>query len=403
MNDNITVSIIIPTFNRREYVQEAIESVFAQSYTNYELIVIDDGSTDGTDRVIESKYMGKLKYIWQNNQGEAKARNHGISLSTGKYLAFLDSDDKWHPEKLLYQVNMIEGRRNKDSNIALICSSVWLIDENGRLISSRLSGRKKNIEKLQLEDYLYKPQIFGPSSNAVFYNEFVKEVGGFDEDIQFGEDWGLLIKLREKYKFIYLDKPLTYIRVHKVNQQSFPNHELIENKLSDSIKIVDRFPKAKVDVAHINYAKAQFYEKTAYWYFIYHDWENGIKNLILAGELDAGSIGNKNKVIQRIASAGYESALYNIEKKVPDLLRYFEQFYYVNLAKIWPNGLLSDPGVKKKTVAVFSQIMVHDNNIIKTRKEKIQLCRQAFSYNRYLRSLSIWIIFLSNILGLTGK
>jgi glycosyltransferase involved in cell wall biosynthesis len=110
MNGNKDVSVIIPTYNRCKFVQEAIDSVLAQTYTNFELIVVDDGSTDGTGEVIQSKYQGKLIYIWQKNQGRSKARNLGISISTGKYLAFLDSDDKWHPEKLMNQVKSLEER-----------------------------------------------------------------------------------------------------------------------------------------------------------------------------------------------------------------------------------------------------------------------------------------------------
>jgi glycosyltransferase involved in cell wall biosynthesis len=346
--------------------------------------------------------VGKLKYIWQQNQGRSKARNLGISISTGKYLAFLDSDDKWHPEKLMNQVKSLEERRQKDKNIALVCSSVWLIDGDGNLLTSRLSGRTKNIEKIKLEEYLYRPHIFAPPSNALYYSDFVKEVGGFDDDIQMVEDWGLLIKLREKYKFVYLDKPLTYYRIHNVNQQGFASHDEINKKLEVLLRILEKFPKSKLSPMQINNARSENYERAAYWYFIYHDWENGLKKLIQAANIYPDCIENKARVILKVASLGFESALYNIGKKVPDLVNYFNEQYYINLNKIWPNELLSDPKVKKKIMATFCHLLVCDESIMKTRKENIQLCWQSFSYSRYMRSLTTWRIFIKNLLGINN-
>ena len=403
MNNKIVVSVIIPTYNRCNNVQEAIDSVLAQSYKNYELIVIDDGSTDGTDEVIKSKYNGKLKYIWQENQERSKARNRGISLSSGKYLAFLDSDDKWHPDKLMNQVKVLEESRKKDSDIALVCSSVWLIDCDGNLLTSNLAGRKTNLEKFQLADYLHGPRIFAPPSNALYYSEFVKQVGGFDEDIVPVEDWGLLIKLREKYKFIYLDKPLTYYRACNVKQQGFPYYEEIEKRLSVFLKLHDKFPKSKLTLEQINHAKAQLYERAAYWYFNYHDWQNGIKYLHRADDLSPDCTGNKKKVVQMVASVGLKSALYNSGNTVQDLLNYFKETYYANLCNIWPNGLLSQTDVKRKVMATFCHILVCDENITKTREEIIQLSIQAFSYGRYLRSIKTWKIYLKNLLPLIIK
>lgn len=98
------VSVIIPTYNRREYVQEAIDSALAQTFTDYEIIVIDDGSTDGTSEALQARYGNRIHYEWQENQGESVARNRGIELARGEYIAFLDSDDLWHPEKLAKQI-----------------------------------------------------------------------------------------------------------------------------------------------------------------------------------------------------------------------------------------------------------------------------------------------------------
>ena len=95
-----TVSIIIPTYNRQSLVQETIDSVLRQSLSDWELIVIDDGSTDETGAVLTERYGTSIRYVYQQNQGESAARNYGISLAQGKYVAFLDSDDLWLPNKL---------------------------------------------------------------------------------------------------------------------------------------------------------------------------------------------------------------------------------------------------------------------------------------------------------------
>lgn len=403
MNNEIIVSVIIPTYNRCKYVQEAIDSVLAQTYKNFELIVIDDGSNDGTGEVIKSKYDGKLTYIWQENQERSSARNLGISLSSGKYLAFLDSDDKWHPEKLERLVRYIEERRKKDSNIALVCSSAWLIDNDGDLLTSTVAGRKPNIEELELEDYLFGPRVYGTLSNALFYREYIKEIGGFDKDISLGEDRELLVRLRGKYTFIYLDRPLTYIRVRNVGMQGFPFYEEIEKKVNKFLKLHDKFPISKLTSEQIIHAKAQLYEKVAYWYFNYHDWENGSKYLNSANDLYPDCTTNKKRVVQMVASYGFRSALYNRGRKVRDLLDHFQGEYYANLSNIWPNGLLLQANVKNNSMATFSHILVCDEKVPKTRKENIQMCLKAFSYGRYLRSLTTWKLFITNIMPLYEK
>jgi glycosyltransferase involved in cell wall biosynthesis len=344
-----------------------------------------------------------LKYIWQKNQGRSLARNLGISLSKGKYVAFLDSDDKWHPDKLLYQVQTLEERRKKESDIALVCSSVMLIDGEGNLLTSRPSGRINHIQKLRLEDYLSKSQIFGPLSNIICFRDFVIEVGGFDEDIDFGEDRRLLIKLREKYKFIYLDRPLIYVRQHNVNHQGFAVKEEIDKKAADYEKIIERFPKSRVTLFKINKALAGSYEQAAYSYFYYHDWESGKKFLEKAIKLDVEFIEDQQRIIHLVASMGFESALNNVRKTVSDLLNYFVDVYYINLMNLWPNGLLSLPSVKMKTFAAFCHILLCDKNIPKTRKEIIHLSMQAFTYGRYLRSITTWKILLINLIKLNEK
>src|SRR3989344_8773435 len=122
------ISVIIPTYNRALMVKRAIESVLAQSYENFEIIVADDGSTDDTKEAL-SGYInsGKIKYIFQDNAGPGAARNAGIKHAKGELVAFLDSDDEWVPDKLEKQIKIFESR-GKD---AAVFSNIEYIDENG--------------------------------------------------------------------------------------------------------------------------------------------------------------------------------------------------------------------------------------------------------------------------------
>src|SRR3990172_11149387 len=105
------VSVIIPTFNCEEYIEETLSSVLFQTFTDFEVIVVDDGSTDNTIKVIKP-YLDKISYIQKDNGGQGSARNLGISLAKGEYLAFLDSDDLWLPDKLSLQVGYMENNPN---------------------------------------------------------------------------------------------------------------------------------------------------------------------------------------------------------------------------------------------------------------------------------------------------
>ncbi|HEY5957340.1 MAG TPA: glycosyltransferase family A protein, partial [Polyangiaceae bacterium] len=122
------VTAVIPTYNRREYVQEAIDSIIAQTFRDYEIIVVDDGSTDGTREALPARYGERIRYLWQTNQGESAARNHALSLAMGQYIAFLDSDDLWLPDKLTKQVALLEQRQD----IGAAFCQAWIINEHGQ-------------------------------------------------------------------------------------------------------------------------------------------------------------------------------------------------------------------------------------------------------------------------------
>lgn len=165
------VSVVIPTYNNGRYLQEAIESVLNQTYINYEIIVVDDGSTDNTYQVLEP-YLDKIKYVFQENQGAAKARNRGIEIAQGKFIAFLDADDFFLPEKLAAQV----GCFAEDSTLTMVQSGWRFVDQKGNLIKDVEPWQ--NGAELDLENWLMW-QATLPSA-MMFRREWFNRYGGFD-------------------------------------------------------------------------------------------------------------------------------------------------------------------------------------------------------------------------------
>ena len=184
------VSVIIPTYNRRDLLREAIRSVLEQSFRDFELIVVDDGSEDGTREMIQREFPGLLTYIYQENQGVSRARNRGIETSRGKYIAFLDSDDLWLKKKLERQVQFMQ--QNPE---AMICytDEIWI--RRG----VRVNPKKKHAKH---SGWIY-PQclplcIISPSS-VLMRRELLEEVGGFDPEFPVCEDYDLWLRVALRY------------------------------------------------------------------------------------------------------------------------------------------------------------------------------------------------------------
>src|SRR5215467_5773470 len=187
------VSVIIPTYNRWPMVGEAVESVLNQTFRDFELIVIDDGSTDGSAKELQ-KYGSHVRLVSQSTTGVAAARNYGVIMSKAPYLAFLDSDDLWRPRKLEVQTAfMLEHRENQ------ICQTeeIWL--RNGMRVNPKARHRKPSgdIFKQSLELCLVSP------SAVMMTRELFEKVGRFDESLPVCEDYDLWLRIA-----IYHEVPL---------------------------------------------------------------------------------------------------------------------------------------------------------------------------------------------------
>ena len=208
------ISVIIPAYNAEKYIKETIESVLSQTYRNFELIIIDDGSTDSTANIIKdfASKDERIQYIYQKNASQAVARNRGIKVSKGRFIAFLDADDLWMPDKLEKQILLLGNK-----NIGLIYTDVIKIDHNSKLIPSKSSRKflKGNVYKNIIYDNFIATSTVLVRKDALTENKLF-----FRTERQGVEDWDLWIRLAEITEFDYLSDPLVQYRVYGGNESS---------------------------------------------------------------------------------------------------------------------------------------------------------------------------------------
>lgn len=211
-----TISVIIPTYNSASLLKEAIQSVLDQSYTDYEIIVVDDGSTDNTREVVNelNQNSGKVRYHYQANRERSVARNHGISLAKGEYFAFLDADDKFLPDKLRIQVHVLED--NPDFGMAY--SHSIAVDENGNPLSE-----SSGLTKTRLSGCIYPEMLFFKGTiittpTVMVRARILSEIGGFDETMHICEDLDLWRRIAKRYKVLQIEEPLSVVRYRRNEQ-----------------------------------------------------------------------------------------------------------------------------------------------------------------------------------------
>jgi glycosyltransferase involved in cell wall biosynthesis len=199
------ISVVIPTFNYGRFIEEAVESVLAQTYTNFEIIVVDDGSVDDTRERLE-RFGGSIQYIHQTNQGMSAARNVGIERARGDLIAFLDSDDVWHPRKLEIQVPILQAR----PDIGLLATHLeygaggsWQLQD----VPASLPIRQISLEELVIGSR------FGTCGVLVRKHCF-EVVGTFDAQLRAAEDVEMWIRIASRFIIGKIEIPLWRYRLH---------------------------------------------------------------------------------------------------------------------------------------------------------------------------------------------
>jgi len=199
------VSVIIPVYNGEKTIGETIESVLKQTFTDFEVLVIDDGSQDSTLEVINKIQDSRLKVFPYPNTGVSASRNRGLAHAIGELISFLDADDLWTPDKLEAQVKALQD----NPNAAVAYSWTDWIDRCGQFLRSggHITVNGNAYETLLLRDFVES------GSNALIRREALAEVGNFDESLAHGEDWDLWLRLAARYEFVTVPAPQILYRI----------------------------------------------------------------------------------------------------------------------------------------------------------------------------------------------
>jgi glycosyltransferase involved in cell wall biosynthesis len=206
----VKVSVIVPAYNSEATIEATIASLLTQTFQDFELIVINDGSTDGTVRVLEGITDSRLRILHFENGGLATARNRGIAAARGKLLSFIDADDVWTPEKLQDQVNAL------DANPAAAVAYSWTdyIDERGQFLYPGSRDRPDRQEPEQFYAALFQKNFIESGSNVMVRASALAQVGGFEaEAIAVSEDWDLWLRLALHHTFVLVPKAQILYRV----------------------------------------------------------------------------------------------------------------------------------------------------------------------------------------------
>jgi glycosyltransferase involved in cell wall biosynthesis len=220
-NPEPKVDVIIPTYNGLPYLKQTVESILAQTYKNFELYIIDDGSTDKTDVYVKNLKDKRIHYEKKKNGGQSTARNLGIKISSSPYISFIDSDDIWYPEKLEKQMQIMQ----RNSSVGLVYGHHYLIDEDNIIQGNlRIWKRGKIFDDLCSGNF-----IAGSASMVLIRRSVFDNIGVFKEDFLIGEDWEMWLRIAQKYEIDFVPEIIAALRQRSDGMQQ--NHK----KMSDGL------------------------------------------------------------------------------------------------------------------------------------------------------------------------
>ncbi len=201
-----TISVIIHTYNNEKFIAETVESVLKQTYNEYEIIVVDDGSEDGTRDAL-LPYMQKIRYHYKENGGIASAKNAGISLSKAEFIAFLDHDDLWIPDKLKIQIEHF----NRNPQIGLVYAKYTSFRDDKELRTKPEKGYSGWIfAKLISKSFIQ-------TSTVMVKRDCLNAVGPFDESFRLADEYDMFLRIARRFQCGFVDRELTRYRVHDTN------------------------------------------------------------------------------------------------------------------------------------------------------------------------------------------
>lgn len=245
------ISIVLTTYNgaSRGYLDEAIQSVLSQTYPRFELIIVDDGSSDLTGKVCE-KYLRdpRVMYHWQENKGLAAARNAGICLCRNEFVCFLDDDDVYEPEKLSKQIVFFMHPQHHQT--AMVYTGLFYIDEVGKHIGQKIHSAKGDIY-----EHLFSGNTVCAPSSCMIKKSVLDKVGLFREELKSCEDYDLWLRVAKHYPIFSLDECLVRYRIHqnKMSTDFKKMHDYQEYVLSLALQHAPDTIRAKKKIFYHRY------------------------------------------------------------------------------------------------------------------------------------------------------
>lgn len=246
----------------------AIETVLAQTRAVEEIIVIDDGSTDGTGHALQARFGDRIRYVWQANAGVSAARNHGMRLAQGRYFALLDSDDEWLPDKTQAQIEWLQAR----PDFGMVVCDVQRVDRDGAPID--VFHRREVIrEDGRVLRYLIHNPALAPAS-AILRREVFEDVGGFDESLRTAEDIDFHLRIAQRWPIGVVEQPLV---------RAMRGHDGLSAESStydDYVRVVEaavQRARGEVEARELDQALASTYARNARGMIIRGRWGDGWK------------------------------------------------------------------------------------------------------------------------------
>ena len=295
----------MPAFNAERFITQSIESVINQSFKNWELIIVDDGSTDNTAEIIKSfsNLDARIKYFYQNNGKQGKARNLGIKNSVGNYIAFLDADDTWISNKLSIQNEILLNNKNID----LIFSQGYILKDDEL---SNLNVHVKSVWNIQnIDEFIKHNQI--PILSVLVKKQAIESVHYFNEteNIQNAEDYHLWLKLLlSNFTFKSIEDRLFYYRIH-TNQATFENQNLEEPIFYVYKDIFENYNVPQVrkllfDKIKWLYFDDKFHSRCLEFFINYYKSKNRLISLIIKQVLSEPTSFNKKAIFKMVSYFG---------------------------------------------------------------------------------------------------
>jgi glycosyltransferase involved in cell wall biosynthesis len=227
------VSVVIPTYNRARFLRAAVRTVLDQTFQDFEIVIVDDASSDDTPAVVASLGDGRIKYIrHEQNRRIAGARNTGVSSSAGEYIAFLDDDDEWRPRKLEQQVQILDISA---PTVGAVYTAFAQVD----VASGNVVGVITPVKRGHILHELGSRNWVGTASTVCVRRQCFEEVGLFDESVAFGEEYDMWIRIAHRFDFRYIDEVLVGYGLHA--RRLSRNYDVMISGLTRQLEKYDAF------------------------------------------------------------------------------------------------------------------------------------------------------------------